>query len=79
MQTFSDILGKEIRLVASQNGPALGAAIFAAVASGTLPLDEAIQRLGKTKQEYYTPVLDNKKLYDKLYGKFLHKFKWLEW
>lgn len=76
MQTFSDILGKEIRIVASQNGPALGAAIFAAVAAEALPLEEAVRKLGKTKDEYYVPNLENNCLYDTLYKEYstLHDY-----
>lgn len=76
MQTFSDILGKEIRLVASQNGPALGSAIFAAAASGKLSLADAIQKMGKTKDECYCPNFAHKALYDKLYSEYsvLHDY-----
>ena len=76
MQAFSDVLGKEIKLVASQNGPALGSAIFAAVAAEALPLEEAVQKLGKTKDEYYVPNLENKRLYDVLYTEYstLHDY-----
>ena len=76
MQIFSDILGKEIGIVASQNGPALGSAIFAAAASGALSLTDAIQKMGKTKEAYYSPNADHKVLYDKLYNEYsaLHDY-----
>ncbi len=76
MQVFSDILGKEIKLVASQNGPALGAAIFGAAVSGELTLQEAIARFGKTSSASYRPNHDHKALYDKLYGEYciLHDY-----
>ncbi len=76
MQTFADVLNKEIRLIASQNGPALGSAIFAAVASEALSLEEAVEKLGKTKEESYKPNPENKLLYDKLYSEYtiLHDY-----
>ncbi|MBQ3075579.1 MAG: ribulokinase, partial [Clostridia bacterium] len=76
MQAFSDVLGKEIKLVASQNGPALGSAIFAAAASGHLSLVQATEKLGKTKEEFYKPNFERKLLYDKLYREYctLHDY-----
>ncbi len=76
MQTFADVLGREIKIVASQNGPALGAAIFAATASGAFSLEEAALRLGKTKDVFYKPNFDHKRLYDKLYHEYsvLHDY-----
>ena len=76
MQVFSDVLGKEIRLVASQNGPALGSAIFAAAASGIMTLEDAARKLGKTKEAFYQPNPENKSLYDALYREYsiLHDY-----
>ncbi|MBE6712573.1 MAG: ribulokinase [Ruminococcaceae bacterium] len=76
MQTFADVTGKRIRIVASQNGPALGAAIFAASASGTFSLAEATKRLGKLQENSYDPDPKNSALYDKLYGEYclLHDY-----
>lgn len=76
MQTFSDVLGKEIKLVASQNGPALGSAIFAAAASGVLSLSDAIEKMGKTQNVVYRPNLANKALCDALYEEYstLHDY-----
>lgn len=76
MQTFSDVFGKEIRIVASQNGAALGSAIFAASASGGMTLEEAAKKIGRTKEGSFKPNPENKLLYDALYREYctLHDY-----
>lgn len=76
MQTFADVLGKEIRIVSSQNGSALGTAIFAAAASGKYTLKEAVEKLGKTQSEFYRPNFEDQRLYDVLYREYskLHDY-----
>ncbi|GGW28126.1 ribulokinase [Arenibacter certesii] len=68
MQTMADILGRSIKTTASTQTPALGAAMYAAVASGVYPtMDGAINNMGPGFDEVYEPDLKNKKIYDAKY------------
>ncbi|WP_026809556.1 ribulokinase [Arenibacter latericius] len=68
MQTMADILGRSIKITASTQTPALGAAMYAAVASGVYQtMDEAINNMGPGFDEVYEPDLKNKKIYDAKY------------
>ena len=81
MQIYADILGIEIRIAGSNQGSALGSAIFAACAAGSEnggydSLDEASEKMGSLSDAVYIPNPENAAVYDKLYAeyKFLHDF-----
>jgi len=77
MQIYADVTGRELSLVASQQGGALGSAIFAAVAAGSYPdIYEAARAMGKHHRAVYKPILENQKAYDRLYAeyKLLHDY-----
>jgi L-ribulokinase len=77
MQIYADIIKKPIRISGSSQGPALGAAIFGAVAGGGYAtVYEAAGVMGKLKDTVYTPDAQNAAVYDKLYAEYdlLHKY-----
>ena len=74
MQTLADVLDMPIKVATSEQAPALGAAIYAAVAAGIHPdTQSAIQAMSNGFDEVYHPISENvhhyKKLYEE-YGKF---------
>ena len=72
VQTMADILDMPIGVSASEQTPALGAAIYAAVASGIYPrLQEASDAIASRKQEEYRPHPANVEYYQKKYQEYL--------
>ena len=77
MQIYADVTGRELSLVASSQGGALGSAIFAAVAAGSYPdIYQAARAMGKHHEAVYKPIPENQKAYDRLYAeyKLLHDY-----
>ncbi len=81
MQIYADVLGIPIKIAGSKQGPALGSAIFGAVAAGSEKggYDDVImagQRMGKLRDEVYLPDPAAKAVYDKLYAEYdiLHDY-----
>jgi len=67
MQTLANVLNKPIKVALSDQAPALGAAIYAAVAAGIYPnVIEASQKMGSPFESEYTPELDKVAAYNKL-------------
>nr|WP_315190594.1 ribulokinase [uncultured Flavobacterium sp.] len=67
MQTLANVLNKPIKVAASDQAPALGAAIYAAVAAGIYPnVIEASQKMGSDFESEYFPQLDKVAAYHKL-------------
>ena len=67
MQTLANVLNKPIKVALSDQAPALGAAIYAAVASGVYSnVIEASQKMGSPFESEYTPQLDKVAAYNKL-------------
>jgi L-ribulokinase len=67
MQTLANVLNKPIKIAASDQTPALGAAIYAAVAAGIYPnVIEASQKMGSDFDGEYLPQLDKVAAYNKL-------------
>lgn len=78
MQIYADVTNRDIYIGASDQTPALGAAMFGAVAAGADQggydsIFEAAKVMGKVKEEYYKPISKNVSTYQKLY----HEFKLL--
>ncbi|MFT4565243.1 MAG: L-ribulokinase [Saprospiraceae bacterium] len=80
MQTLADVLNMPIRIIKSEQAPALGAAMYAATAAGIYPtVQEAIKAMGNGFEETYTPNADLSEIYNrrytqyKLLGKFVEK------
>ena len=77
MQIYADVIKKPIGISGSAQGPALGAAIFGAVAGGAYAsVFDAARQMGKLKDLRYTPNPENSKIYDKLFAEYdiLHKY-----
>lgn len=67
MQTLANVLNKPIKIAASDQTPALGAAIYAAVAAGIYPnVMEASQKIGSDFDGEYFPQLEKVAAYYKL-------------
>jgi L-ribulokinase len=71
MQTYSDVLRRPVNVLASEQGPALGAAIHAAVAAGAYPdLRAASAAMGRIERAVYTPDPARAAAYDLLYAEY---------
>jgi L-ribulokinase len=72
MQIYSDVLRRPLSVIESDQGPALGSAIHAAVAAGAYPdVPAAAQAMGKVRREVYTPNSDNSAIYDELFAEYV--------
>lgn len=71
MQNLSDVLNMPIKVAASDQACALGAAMFAAVVSGIYPdVKTAQEKMGSGFDEEYTPRSEFVDVYQKLYSKY---------
>jgi len=72
MQTMADVLNMPIKVASSDQAPALGAAMYAAVSSGIYPdLQSAISAMGNGFDKVYQPRESLVPVYQKLYKKYL--------
>ena len=76
MQIYADITGRTFKISTSKQTPALGSAIFGAVAAGSRAggydsIFEAAKHMARLKDEEYRPIPDNQKIYDRLYAEYL--------
>lgn len=72
MQTMADVLQRTIKVTASTQTPALGSAIYAAVASQLYTsMDTAISAMGQGFNAVYSPDLRMKKFYAEKYTHYL--------
>ena len=81
MQIYADVLNREIKVVKSTQAPALGAAMFGAVAAGAVnggydDIADAAREMGGVEDKMYRPIPENVAVYKKLYDeyKLLHDF-----
>ena len=71
IQTLSDIMGVPIKVAATEQAGALGAAMCAAVSAGVFPsMEEALKSVGQGYTTTYMPRSENKAVYDVLYEKY---------
>jgi L-ribulokinase len=75
MQIYADVTGREIKVSASQQTPALGSAMFGAVAAGRAAggydsIFEAAQHMARLKDEAYTPIAEHGAVYDQIYAEY---------
>ena len=71
MQTMADVLNMPIKIATSDQAPALGAAMYAAVAAGIHPSTEAaIAAMTNGFDAVYEPIPENVEVYEKLYAKY---------
>ena len=76
MQIYADVLGYEIRIARSAQAPALGAAMFGAVAAGAArggydSIVDAAKHMGGVKDVVYRPIPENQAIYEKLYAEYV--------
>ena len=72
MQTMADVLSMPIKVAASEQAPALGAAMYAAAASQAQPdLATAIATMGGGFDQVYQPIPLHTAHYEKLYRQYL--------
>jgi L-ribulokinase len=81
MQIYADIINREIRISGSPQAPALGSAMFGAVAAGTAAggfdtIREAAAVMAKVKDYTYRPQAENVRIYDRLFAEYrtLHDY-----
>lgn len=76
MQIYADVTGRSIKISASKQTPALGSAMFGAVAAGSRvggydTIIEAAKYMATLKDEVYQPIAENQKTYDRLFAEYL--------
>lgn len=81
MQIYADVANREILIGASDQTPALGAAIWSALAAGTAEggydsIEEAAGKMGHVEELTYKPIPKNVAVYERLYQEFklLHDY-----
>jgi L-ribulokinase len=81
MQIYADVTGREFRLAASKQTPALGSAMFGAVAAGAAAggydsIVDATARMARLREESYRPDPRRHAIYDDLYADYraLHDY-----
>ncbi len=73
MQIYADVTGRTFSVAASKQAPALGSAIFAAVAAGVYDtILEASEHMTQPSQEAYLPDQGRRSAYELLYREYLH-------
>ena len=77
MQCYADVIGLPISVIDSDQGPALGSAMHAAVAAGVHPdIYAAARAMGRIRRAVYTPDARRASAYDELYALYgrLHEY-----
>ncbi len=77
MQIYADVLGRPVHASQTELGPALGSAIYGAVASGAhSSIGEAAEAMGDRHEIVYEPAEHGREVYDELYSEFstLHDY-----
>ncbi|MFX4304287.1 ribulokinase [Exiguobacterium sp. A1_3_1] len=75
MQIYADVLNMEIKISASSQTPALGSAMFGAVAAGAerggyATITEAATKMGRVKEKTYLPIPENVEVYEALFAEY---------
>ncbi|MEQ8583200.1 MAG: ribulokinase [Marinoscillum sp.] len=71
MQTLADVLNMPIKIAVSDQAPALGSAMYAAVAAGIYPsMKESVAAMGNGFEKTYHPRPDMVRIYEKLYTQY---------
>ena len=71
MQLYSDVLRLPISTIGSEQGPALGSAIHAAVAAGAYPdVLAASEAMGRLQRSVYVPDARSAQVYDRIYAEY---------
>jgi L-ribulokinase len=79
MQTLADVMGVPIKVAATQQAGALGAAMCAAVSAGVFhTMENARESLGQGYKTLYVPRAENRETYNALYKKYWQLNRFLE-
>ncbi|HXG40744.1 MAG TPA: ribulokinase [Candidatus Limnocylindrales bacterium] len=76
MQIYADVTGRPLRIAGSSQTPALGSAMFAAVAAGPerggyASIEEAALRMARLRDVEYVPTEAHRPVYDELYAEYV--------
>jgi len=76
MQIYADVTGCPFKVSASKQTPALGSAMFGAVAAGRSTggydsIYDAAQKMARLKDEIFLPIPENQAVYEELYAEYL--------
>ncbi len=72
MQIYADVTGREVKIAASQQTPALGSAMFGAVAAAAYgSIVEAAQQMARLRETSYRPIAAHRAAYDELYAEYV--------
>jgi L-ribulokinase len=76
MQIYADVTGRTWRIAGSSQVPALGSAMFAAVAAGPAAggyptIEDAARAMARLRDERYVPIESNRLVYDRLYVEYV--------
>jgi L-ribulokinase len=81
MQIYADVTNREIKVADSKQTPALGAAMFGAVAAGAAKggydnIVDAAQKMARVRKDTFKPIPENVVVYEKLYQEYskLHDY-----
>jgi len=81
MQIYADVTNREIKVAASKQTPALGAAMFGAVAAGKDKggynnIIDAANQMARVREETFKPIPKNVRIYEQLYHEYsqLHDY-----
>ncbi len=70
-QIYADVTGRPFKLAGSDQAPALGSAMHAAVAAEVYPdIQAAAAKMGKLSDQVISPIPENKAAYDQLYAEY---------
>jgi L-ribulokinase len=72
MQIYADVTRRPLSVIGSEQGPALGSAIHAAVAAGAYPdVPAAAAAMGRVNRDVYRPDAAQSDVYDELYAEYV--------
>ena len=67
MQIYADILGRPLKVAASDQTCALGSAIFGVACSGAVTISEVQEKCCKMRDRVFFPIADNQSVYGEIY------------
>ena len=76
MQIYADVTGRSFRVAASAQTPALGSAMFAAVAAGPAAggyatIEAAAEKMAHLREGAYEPIEANRQVYETLFAEYV--------
>ncbi|MBB6694563.1 ribulokinase [Cohnella xylanilytica] len=81
MQIYADVTNREIKIADSKQTPAVGAAMFGAVAAGSAKggydsVVDAAKAMARVREETFKPIPENVAIYERLYQEYrqLHDY-----